>query len=282
MLPPRASEWVSILAFAVLIVLAWRHKLDRARQAQIAAIGVAANGITVYTAVILPLLGSAPSARYVRDWIPCLLLLLFYSQAGQFVTRSDVEVEMRLELLDQRWVAPWLKWCCGRRMGAWLLTCLEAAYFSYYLAIPLAVGALYWFGKQRQVDHFWAVVFLASLGSCGTLPVVQTRPPRLIGEKWSECLPCGKLRALNLWILRHGSIQANTIPSAHVAMATACALVLLNAGTGWVGLCFLGIAVGIAFGAVAGRYHYGADAVLGFLAGAAAFLAGAALQWRFL
>jgi hypothetical protein len=45
---------------------------------------------------------------------------------------------------------------------------------------------------------------------------------------------------------------------------------------------FLGIAVGIAFGAVAGRYHYGVDALLGFLAAAAAFVAGTALQWRFL
>ncbi len=280
MLPTRASEWIGLLVFAGYVVLAWRHRLDRVRQVKISAIGLAGTGITVFPALVLPMLG--PAARYARDWLPCLLLFLLYSQAGQFVTRADVALEIRLELLDRRWVAPWLRWCCERRIGVWFLACTEAAYCSYYLAIPLAVGALYWFGKQSEVDHFWTVVLLASLGSCGTLPFIQTRPPRMIGEKWSECLPCGKMRALNLWILRHGSIQANTIPSAHVAIASACAFVLLQAGTGWVAVCFLGIAVGIALGAVGGRYHYGADAVLGFLAGAAAFLAGTALQWRFL
>jgi len=280
MLSPRASEWISVLVFAGYVALAWRPGLDRVRQLKISAIGLAGAGITIFPVLALPILGS--SARYARDWLPCLLLLLLYSQAGQFVTRSDVELEIRLELLDRRWVAPWLKWCCERRIGVWFLTCVEAAYCSYYLAIPMAVGALYWFGKRRDVDHFWTVVVLASLFSCGTLPFIQTRPPRMIGEKWSECLPDGKMRAFNLWILRHGSIQANTIPSAHVALASACAFVLLQAGTGWVAVCFLGIALGIALGAVGGRYHYGVDAVLGFLVGAAAFLVGAALQWRFL
>jgi hypothetical protein len=275
---PRASEWISILAFAGLVVLAWRRSLNRVRQAKIASIAVAAVAITVFISLILPPVVSSLAASDARDWIPCLFLLLFYSQAGQFVARVDVEIERDLERLDQRWVAPCLKWCSERRIGVWILTCLEAAYFSYYVSIPLAVGALYWFGKQREADHFWTVVLLAAYGSCGMLPFVQTRPPRTIGEKWSACLPCGKLRVFNLWILRHGSIQANTIPSAHVAITAACAFVLLQVGAGWAGLGFLGIAIGIALGAVSGRYHYGADAILGFLVAAAALLAGAALS----
>jgi membrane-associated phospholipid phosphatase len=142
------------------------------------------------------------------------------------------------------------------------------------MAIPLAVGALYWLGKQQEADHFWTVVLLAAYGSCGMLPFIQTRPPRMIGEKWSACLLRGRLRALNLWILRHGSIQANTLPSSHVAITAACALVLFEVGAGWVALAFLGIAIAIALGAVAGRYHYGVDAILGFLLAAVAFLAG--------
>jgi membrane-associated phospholipid phosphatase len=273
MLLPR-SEWISIVAFAGLVLLAWPRNLGRIRQAKIATIGAAAMAIVVFVSLILPRLVSSRAASDVRNWIPCLLLLLFYSQAGQFVTRFDVETETRLERLDERWIRPCLKWCSERRPGIWLLTCLEAAYFTYYMAVPLAVGALYWLGKQQELDHFWTVVLLAAYGSCGMLLFVQTRPPRMIGEKWSACLPCGKLRALNLWILRHGSIQVNTLPSAHVAITAACALVLLQVGAGWVALAFLGIAIGIAFGAVAGRYHYGVDAILGFLLGAVAFLAG--------
>jgi hypothetical protein len=277
MLLPRPSEWISVLAFGGLIVLAWRRNLDRARQVKISAIGGAAIAVTVFASVILPLLVSPPAASAVRNWIPALFLLLFYWQAGQFVTRADTEVERRLERLDQEWVAPWVKWCSERRIGAWILSCLEAAYCSYYVAIPLAVGALYWSGKQREADHFWTVVLIACYGSCGVLPFIQTRPPRMIGEKWTACLPCGKVRALNLWILRHGSIQANTIPSAHVAITAACALVLVQVGAGWAGLGFVGIAIGVALGAVAGRYHYGTDAILGLVLAGAAFLAGTAL-----
>lgn len=82
---------------------------------------------------------------------------------------------------------------------------------------------------------------------------------------------------MNLWILRHGSVQANTCPSAHVAIATSCALALIAMGLVWIGLSFLVVAVGIALGAVAGRYHYLADAVFGIILAAMALLGGAAL-----
>jgi hypothetical protein len=54
-------------------------------------------------------------------------------------------------------------------------------------------------------------------------------------------------------------------------------LVLLGAGLLWVGLIFQWIAVSIAAGAVAGRYHYAMDALLGASTAVAAFLAGMAL-----
>jgi hypothetical protein len=268
MLVPRASEWISIVAFAAFVIMSWRRSLDRARQTKIAAIGVGAIGITIFGFV---------TASAVRDWIPCLLVLLFYSQAGQFVTHADAQVEMRLQNLDQRWVAPCLEWCARQPFGDLLFTCLELAYLSYYVFIPLAAGALYWVGKQGEADFFWAVVLAAAYGSCGMLAFIQTRPPRIIGEKWSASLRCGKVRAFNLWILRHGSVQANTFPSAHVAIATACSLALIAIGTVWIGLSFLVVAIGIALGAVAGRYHYLADAVLGIVLALMALLGGIVL-----
>jgi len=58
------------------------------------------------------------------------------------------------------------------------------------------------------------------------LAFVQTRPPRVLEEKWGLSLASGRLRAFNLWILRNGSVRANTFPSAHVAIVVACALAL--------------------------------------------------------
>jgi membrane-associated phospholipid phosphatase len=99
----------------------------------------------------------------------------------------------------------------------------------------------------------------------------------MLGEKWSAELPAGRVRAFNLWILERGSIQANTLPSAHVAIAGACALSLLRLGPLWAGAVFLWIAVSIALGAVSGRYHYALDAILGFVVAGIALLVGVIL-----
>ena len=84
-------------------------------------------------------------------------------------------------------------------------------------------------------------------------------------------VPRSPVRALNFWVLRHASIQANTFPSTHVASSTACALVLLHVAPA-VGLGFAALALLIALGAVAGRYHFAADAVLGALLALAVFV----------
>jgi len=278
MLNLRVSEWINLLAFSSFVLLAWhRRDLDPVRRAKINAIGAGGLATTIFAALILPRLVAPLGASVIRDWIPYLLLLMFYWQAGQFVTRADVEFEARLERLDRKLVAPLLDWCTRRRMGGWILAYLEFAYLSCYVSMPLGLGTLYVLRRARDADHFWTAVLLAAYVCYGMLPFLQTRPPRMLGEKWSSSLHPGKVRALNLWILRHASIHANTIPSAHVASTAACALILLRLGPLWVGLGFLFIAISIAAGAVAGRYHYAADAILGAIVALAAFLAETAL-----
>ena len=272
------AEWLSLLVFSWYVILAWsRRSLDPARRARITAIGVASLAGTLFAALVLPQLVPPLAGRVTRDWLPLILLLLSYWQAGQFVTRADAGLENRLERLDCRIVAPPLEWCLRHPAGIWILTYGELAYMSYYVALPLSIAALYLTGGSRDAGRFWTIVLLAAYGSCGTLPFLQTRPPRALGEKWSAALPSTKVRSFNLWILRGGSIQANTFPSAHVAIATACALALLQLAPLWVGLVFLWIAISIAFGAVAGRYHYAADAILGFAVALVAFPVGLAL-----
>jgi hypothetical protein len=274
----RRAEWINILAFSCFVALAWtRRGLDRKRKTKISAIGATGAAITLFVTLLLPGLVSRSAVEVVRDWVPFLLLTMFYWQAGQFVTRTDTRLEERLQRLDRSIVAPLLEWCARSRLRGPIFTYLEIAYLSYYLSLPLSLAALYLTGRRSQSDLFWTVVLLASYGCCAALPFLPTRPPRALAEKWSEALPAGKVRAFNQWILRGGSIQTNTFPSVHVAAATACALVLLSGGPLWVGLVFLWIAFSIALGAVGGRYHYAADAVLGAAAAGAALLIGIAI-----
>jgi len=103
-----------------------------------------------------------------------------------------------------------------------------------------------------------------------TTPFVQALPPRVFSDTTSA-IPETRLRRLNLQILRHASIQAVTFPSAHVAAAVAASLVLLRLAP-LEGLAFALVALSIAVGAVAGRYHYAADVLWGALLGLAVFV----------
>jgi membrane-associated phospholipid phosphatase len=254
-----------------------RRDLGTARRRTIIIIAAAGIAIPIFVSLVLPQLTTARAASVTRDWVPILLLALFYWQGGQFVVRTDTSFEEKLERVDLRFVAPLFERCLHSSFRNWIFTYLEIGYLSYYLVIPLGVAVLYPLGLRSEVDFFWTVVLLASYGSCSTLPFLNLRPPRFLGEKWSEELPRSKVRAFNLWILHLGSIHANTCPSAHVAIGAACALVTLRIASVWLGVVFLGIGVSIAIGAVGGRYHYLTDAVLGSAAAVAAFLVGTAL-----
>lgn len=274
----RAAEWISLVAFSWLVILAGlRRDLDRVRRTRITAIGTAGAAITLLAPVLLTHWLGSPVARAFRDWVPLLLILLYYRQAGEFVTGANIEVEAWLLRQDARLAAPLLERCAHSTLGAWIFTYLEIAYLTYYPLLPGAFAAFLLTGGGRDAGRFWTIVMLAEYGACSSLPFLQTRPPRVLAEKWSSAFPSGKVRAFNLWILRQGSIHANTCPSAHVAAATACALALLLHGPLWVGLGFAWIAFSIALGAVGGRYHYAADTVLGALTAVIAFLAALAL-----
>jgi hypothetical protein len=273
-MPLRASEWISVLAFSGFVALSWTRRLDRVRRLNIAVRGAAGTAATLFAALALPGLAGPLTASITRALLPCALILLFYSLCGQFVTGADTSLEARLLRIDRLLVAPTLAWCAGRFFGPWLLAVLEFAYLSYYVALPGAAATLLLAGKGKEADPFWTIVLLSAYASCGMLAFIQTRPPRVLSEKWSALLPSGRLRAFNLWILRNGAVPANTFPSAHVAIAVACALGLMHAGSLRAGAAFLVIGVGIALGAVAGRYHYAADAIFGLLTAVAAWLAG--------
>jgi hypothetical protein len=223
----------------------------------------------VFGAWVLPGILSPLAASVTRDWLPYLLLLMFYWQAGQFVTRVDFAFQSKLIRWDERLVAPLLKRCAESRAGRWLLTYLELAYLFCYISMPLGLAALYVMHMRNEAGRFWEVVLLATYACYAMLPFLQTVPPRLLDKGLQP--PRNKVRAFNLWILRHASIHANTCPSAHVACTTACALVLLSVAP-WLGLVFLAVAVSIAFGAVFGRYHYAADAILGGAVAIVAYL----------
>jgi membrane-associated phospholipid phosphatase len=122
------------------------------------------------------------------------------------------------------------------------------------------------YAARDQVDRFWVAVLVAGFACYLTLPWLVSRPPRSFDEHRT---PQRGVAAFNTSLLRTVSHQFNTFPSGHVAVATAVALSVLPVSIG-AGVLFGLVAVGIALGAAAGRYHYGIDVVAGALVGVAA------------
>src|SRR4051794_26988698 len=265
----RNAEWIHVVVFSFLTLLALAKRLPRRRLANalvIGAVGLAATLLSSRLDTWLPRL----AASVVRDWLPAPLMLLVYWQAGQFFVRVQEDFQHSLARLDERLVAPALLAIARRCSGRWLLGYLECAYLFCYPMIPLSVSALYLMRMGAHADRYWTTVLPATYACYVMVPFAQMLPPRLIEERWRVGLPDSPLRQFNLRILRNASIHANTFPSAHVAASISSALALIRLDPR-VGAAFLCIALSIPFGAVFGRYHYAADAILGAAVALAAF-----------
>jgi PAP2 superfamily len=259
----RASEWIDLVVFCFLTALAWKRRIPSRQRAVVTGLGAAAIAGTLLAARFAP--------SIFRDWLPAALLLMVYWQAGQFFDRPDEKLQARLLALDARTVLPFAALLSANPAGRLLLGYVELAYLLCYPMVPLALGALYLLHARAHADRFWTVVLTSTYACYLMVPFIQTLPPRSLPGSRSGGPAPGPLRRFNLWILRHASIQMNTFPSAHVAASMACAFVLLSISLP-VGALFLAVAVSIAMGAVLGRYHYFADAVLGTAVALAAAL----------
>lgn len=265
----RNAEWIHLVVFSFLIGLAVTRDLQPRRRWKAVGMGLTGIAITLACANLgNPL--SPLAISVIRDWAPAPLMLLVYWQAGTFFVSPQESFQLRLARLDERLVAPVLLGIAQRPYGRWLLGYLEIAYLFCYPMIPLSVAAIYLLRMGHETDRFWTVVLPATYICYVMVPFAQMLPPRLIRETWTAALPKAPVHGLNLDILRHASIHANTFPSAHVASSISSALVLTRLDPR-VGVVFLWAAVSIAFGAVFGRYHYAADAILGTAVALAAF-----------
>jgi hypothetical protein len=264
--------------FAVLLALAaWMPALRslparrRIRITILALLVVTTDAIACLTPRFL---SSAASAT-LRDWLPVVLMLMPYWQTGQFFQKPSAKIQRWLLRLDLRWLGRTAvrSGTARTRLGL----ALEIAYVFCYPFVPLGLAALCIGGRRAHADFFWLVVLTASYLCYAITPFFPAMPPRdamksvlnaattatgAVEPSPDSTGPQNRGRRFNRWIQEWGSIHAISFPSAHVASTLAVSLVLLR----WMpvtGACFLAVAVCIAVAAVAGRYHYLLDVVLG-------------------
>jgi len=265
------AGWIQTAFVILLAITAWFRPLGRRRQLITSILALITIG-----AIVLARYGSRwlnpPAASVLRDWLPVPLLLFPYWQIGQFFTGPDPVAEKRLGAFDHEFfralgVAP-----ATTPISAATGVYLELAYLMVYPLIPLGLVALYATHSRQFVKYYWIVVLLATYICFAVTPFVRAMPPRALDYYDKFRMPPSKLGAVNRFILRRGSIQAITFPSAHVAAAIAASLVLLRVEF-WAGLIFLFIAISIAVATVVGGYHYAADSLLASLLAIVVFAA---------
>ena len=254
----RRPEWISLIAFSFFIITSSLRSITNQRRIAIAAIG--AIGLLLIAAFqfadqFLPLSGLAVA----RDWLPAVLMPMVYWQAGWSSGKVNKSFQTSLQLLDCKLLSGWLP-SLAKPNYRWVVACLELAYLSCYVLVPMGLAVLYINRLQHHSTDYWSVVLLATYPCYAFTAFFPTQPPRLL-EINSANTTIGKMRRFNLWIVRRVSTQMNTFPSAHVTATLSSSLVLLHFVPS-TGLVFVLVSIGIALGAVLGRYHYAADVVL--------------------
>jgi membrane-associated phospholipid phosphatase len=151
-------------------------------------------------------------------------------------------------------------------LGPVLPSVLEIAYTLTYELAPFGVAMIYVYRRRERVDRFLFPFVLAVLLCYVQFPFWPSEPPRTVfpGEDFPSVITV--FRRFNWWMLGGYGIHTSVFPSAHVAGAFGSAFGMISAlpEHPWVGRLLLIIAVLIATATVYGRYHYVADAVVGF------------------
>ena len=223
-----------------------------APRARLRALGFAALGALGIGATIVT------TSVFARVWLlPPVVLLLGYWATGALFVAPMHNIERALQSVDDRLRIRHH----AARAPRWLATFLEFAYAGVYPLIPIALALHMWFAAPPDPERFWAVVLITDYICFGTLPWLQTRPPRAIeaADPWRSAF-----RHFNTRLTSTASIRVNTFPSGHAAEAVATALLVLQAPWPWVLWMFFNAAA-ISAGAVFGRYHYAVDALAGWL-----------------
>lgn len=222
------------------------------------AFAAGAAAVVVYTvSQVLPL--------EIRLWLPFLYIALGYWLPAALVPSfTGGAFESWLRHTDA---------VVRNKMGSvpgWVATGLQLGYLACFPLVPLAFAIVWFAGSPNDVARYWLGVLVAGYACYITLPWLLSRPPRLIEDTAADGAPAG-VAAFNRNVLGLVSHRLNTFPSGHVAVSVAAAI---GVGKVWpaAGIVLGLVAAAVAVGAVSGRYHYFADAVVGGVVGVAASL----------
>lgn len=248
-------EWLAVSYFAAIVIAAPGTQASALSKWLAAALSVLATILVLAGALTLPAI--------VRVWLPHVYLVLGYWLPAILVPSEFNRALESWLLAKENW---WRRDAVN--VPRLFLYAFELSYLACYVLVPSTFYLVWRVGDDIQIRRFWLSVLLAGYSCYFTIPWLMSRPPRLL-------MPVARSRpsvaSLTEFLLARVSHMANTFPSGHVAV-TAAAAVTVYPVSPTAGLAMSVMTVGIAFGAVVGRYHFVVDVILGGGLGVAAGL----------
>jgi membrane-associated phospholipid phosphatase len=264
----RNSEWIQGGFAVILAIVAWLRPLEAARRRAVTAFALVAVAAIALAHVAARILDPV-SSSILRDWLPVPLTLIPYWQTGQFFHGPDEKIQAWLVASDQRVFRILAR--SGMSFGPIARLTMEWAYALCYGLAFFGLVILYIAGLRSKADTYWALVLTPTYLCYAITPFVPALPPRSLRTQPSRS-DISRSRFFNLWLLKYGSIQAISFPSAHAASAMAISLVLMH-DLPIAGAIFFAISFWISVAAVVGGYHYTIDVILGALVALLIYLA---------
>lgn len=254
----RTSEWIQGGFAAILALVAWICPLEASRRKAITIFAAVAIVVVILARLSVYVFGPDVSS-ILRDWLPVPLTLIPYWQTGQFFKGPDEKVQAWLVESDRVLLGFFAG--SGFKFGPIARLTMEWAYALCYGLAFFGLIVLYIAGLRCEADTYWALVLIPTYLCYAVTPFFPALPPRRLYAEPTRSKTT-RSRVFNLWLLKYGSIQAISFPSAHAACAMAISLVLLH-DLPIAGAIFLVISFWISVAAVVGGYHYAIDVILG-------------------
>lgn len=250
----RTYEALSAAYFLLLAVAGLFAPVEKPRRAV---------GCLCALAAVVPVSIASTTSGLVRDWAPLAYIAAGYWIPSLFVSgvAAHVVVErwlLRTDTSLRHWLPP---------MPAWAVPVFEVAYLACYFLVPIGFLLVFIAGSPDDVNRFWTAVLISGYVCYGTLPWLQSRPPRVLAP--FDCARGGprtppSIAHVNVFVLSRISHGWNTFPSGHAAMAFAVAFALAPVSVP-AAMAAAIVAIGVAIGAAAGGYHFALDVVVGAL-----------------
>lgn len=218
-------------------------------------------------------------AAFARVAYPTMLMPFMYrelARLNRFITQQTFDGVIQgwesavfgyQPSVDWSAMAPWLP----------LSESLHLGYMSYYLLMPLALGAAFFAGGRRGA-HRAAFTLMAAFYACYAFFIAfPVAGPRYEFARIGGPLADGSLYAVVHDILESGSSKGTAFPSSHVAASLAVVLAAAREDRRWL-WAFMVPEVALIVGTVYGRFHYAIDALVGLGVGVGVWLAAPALM----